>query len=563
MLPRAEIRVFARCRANLLGFLVFAINWSRIVMATLKVIDRPYPAGKTLVAESAHAQGGNGASACGEADDATIRRLAALPPLEYARRRKMEAEKLNCLVSMLDRLVLAERRLAKASCDALQGKRVTLVDVEPWPDPVNGADVLDQVAERIGHYMVLPPGAADVTALWCAHTHCYKSFMHTPRLAANSAEKQSGKTTLRDVLAEFVARPLLTENTTSAVLFRLVSGQFPTLLADEYDSWLKENEELRGLLNAGHRRGAVVHRCEGDGNEVRGFAVFAPVVLCGIGALPGTLHDRAIPLRLVRATKDEIKACARFDSRHVEVEQELNRKLARFIADNRAKIEKFEPILPDSMYNRVADNWRPLFAIAQIAGGDWPGRCVAAYGKLISDEFEDVETLRVALLTDIQQIFAGTWPPLDEGEEPSPKDRIFSKDLCEKLADMKERPWPEVCKGKPITERWLARNLAAFGIRPKLLRIDDAGPARGYEAADFADTFVRYVGDPSFQVLHRYNTRENEQNSSVTKEEACNGSKSDPYRGECNGVTVQKGGTTGNGDKQAEPVIDKLGVARL
>jgi putative DNA primase/helicase len=217
------------------------------------------------------------------------------------------------------------------------------------------------------------------------------------------------------------------------------------------------------------------------------------------------------------------------------------------------------------MFNRVADNWRPIFAIAEVAGGDWPSRCVAAYRKLISGEFEDVETSRVALLTDVQKIFAGTWPSLDEGEKPSPIERIFSKNLCERLADMKERPWPEVCKGKPITERWLARNLAAFGIRPKLLRIGDDGPARGYEAADFADTFVRYVENSPFEPLHRYNTRENEQNSSVTNEETCNGSKNHPYRGECNTVTDKKGGG-GEMDESGPldgPVIDEFGVARL
>jgi hypothetical protein len=496
------------------------------------------------------------------ADDETLSRLAAMPPLEYKRIREAEAERLGCRVSVLDSLVEAKRP-SKPRNDTLQGQAVTLVDMEPWPEPVNGADVLAAVAERIGHYVVMPPGGADITALWCAHTHCYKSFMHTPRLTASSAEKQSGKTTLRDVCAEFVARPILTENTTCAVLFRLVSGQFPTLLADEYDSWIKDNEELRGILNAGHRRGAVVHRCEGEDNEVRGFAVFAPVMLCGIGALPGTLHDRSIVIRLTRAKRGEIQS--RFDSRHVEVEIELRRKLARWIADHRVRIEACEPVLPETMFNRVADNWRPIFAIAEIAGGDWPARCVAAYRKLTNGEFEDVETLRVALLTDVQQIFAGTWPSLEEGEEPSPIERIFSKNLCEKLADMKERPWPEVCKGKPITERWLARNLTAFGIRPKLLRIGDDGPARGYEAADFADTFVRYVENSPFEPLHRYNKRENEPDSSVTNNETCNGSKSDPYRGECNAVTDKKGGG-GEMDESAPldgPLIDELGVVRL
>jgi hypothetical protein len=477
-----------------------------------------------------------------QSDDETIKRLAAMSVLEYERVRKDEAEKLGCRESVLDRLVNAERLLANPANEALQGAAVTLPDVAPWPEPVNGAMVLEQIAERIKHYVVTPPGAAEAIALWCAHTHCHKSFPHSPRLNASSAEKQSGKTTLRDVSAEFVARPLLTENTTSAVLFRLVHAQSPTLLADEYDSWIKDNEELRGLLNAGHRRGAVVHRCEGEGFEVRGFVVFAPVMLCGIGALPGTLHDRSIVIRLIRAKRGEIPA--RFDSRHVEVENELCRKLARWILDNRAHIEAIEPVLPETMFNRVADNWRPLFAIAQIAGGDWPGRCVAAYGKLQGREFEDVETLRVALLTDIQQIFVGTWPPLDEGKEPLGVDRIFSKDLCEKLAEMKERFWPEVCKGKAINERWLARNLAAFGIRPKMMRIGDDA-ARGYEIDDLKDAFDRYVM-PSiadlggFQAQHRNNRRENVENhpQQTTNDVA---DKKSGFTRECSGAADKKG----------------------
>jgi putative DNA primase/helicase len=454
-------------------------------------------------------------------DEEIIARLAAMPLLEYERCREAEAEKLGCRVAKLDQLIDTQRLLANAAHDALQGAAVDLADVEPWTEVVNGVAVLDEIAERTAAYVVMPPGAADVTALWIAHTHCYKVFTHTPRLNASSAERNSGKTTLRDVCAEFVARPLLTENTTCAVLFRLVHAQAPTLFADEYDAWLKDNEELRGLLNAGHRRGAIVHRCEGDGFAVRGFSVFAPVMLCGIGALPGTLHDRSIVIRLPRAKRGEIKA--RFDPRHVEVENELCRKLARWVADNRERIAACEPRLPEGMFNRVADNWRPLFAIAEVAGGNWPQRCANAYSKLQSSEFEDAETLRVGLLTDIQQIFAGTWPPLDEGEEPTAIDRIFSKQLCEKLVEMKERPWPEIRKGKGITERWLAYNLAAFGIRPKMMRIGDDS-ARGYMLTEFKDAFERYVMPskpeiPPFEVQHRNNASENAEKRSATKNE--------------------------------------------
>src|SRR5262249_51327136 len=145
---------------------------------------------------------------------------------------------------------------------------------------------------------------------------------------------------------------------TTAVLFRLVHAQSPTILADEYDAWLANNEELRGLLNAGHRRGAMVYRCEGDNNEVRGFSAFAPAVLCGIGTLPSTLLDRSVVIRLARATRDEIKSKSRFDPDQVKVETELCRKLARWITDHRERIETCDPQLPEEMFNRVADNWR-------------------------------------------------------------------------------------------------------------------------------------------------------------------------------------------------------------
>ena len=141
--------------------------------------------------------------------------------------------------------------------------------------------------------------------------------------------KRCGKTTLRDVLAVFVPRPLPTENLSVAVLFRVIESKKPTLLADECDAWMRDNEELRGLLNAGHRRGGQALRCEGESNEVRAFNVFAPAVLCGIGALPGTLHDRSIVIRLERAKPGELRE--RFDSRHVEQETELCRKLARLV----------------------------------------------------------------------------------------------------------------------------------------------------------------------------------------------------------------------------------------
>lgn len=307
-----------------------------------------------------------------KSEDETIRRLAEMSLLEYEKVRRDEAERLGCRESVLDKLVEAKRPKNREK-NSLQGNTVQLRDVEPWPDPVDGAEILDAVSETFRRHVVLPDGAADTCTLWCAAAHVYDVFPCSPRLNARSAEPECGKTTLRDVTGLFVPRPVLTENLTVAVLFRLVNAHKPVILADECDAWMRENEEMRGLLNAGHRRGAMVYRCEGDGNEVRGFNAYAPAMLCGIDALPGTLHDRSIVIRLERAKSDE--PYVPFDSEKTENETKLCRKLSRWCADNRQRFAAVNPKLTAGVFNRVADNWRPLFKIAEVAGGDWPKRC--------------------------------------------------------------------------------------------------------------------------------------------------------------------------------------------
>jgi putative DNA primase/helicase len=196
------------------------------------------------------------------ADDETIARLAALSPIEYDRIRIKEAEKLGVRIATLD--AVRERERAKESeGETLQGNSVDFLDVAHYEKSVNGAQVLDEVAGTFSRYLVLPAGAADALALWVTQTHCFEAFEHVARLNCCSPDKQCGKTTTLDVTERFVARPLRAENITTAVLFRLVEKYKPTLLLDEVDTYLTENEELRGCLNSGHKRGGKVYRCEG------------------------------------------------------------------------------------------------------------------------------------------------------------------------------------------------------------------------------------------------------------------------------------------------------------
>lgn len=362
-----------------------------------------------------------------------------------------------------------------------QGSVVELPDVEQWPNSVKGTEVLNETAATFAHYVLLPSGAADAMALWTTAAHAFEAFLHTPRLNLYSPEKGCGKTTALDVLASLTPRPLRTESITAAVLFRLVEAYKPTLLLDEVDAYLNEADELRGLLNAGHKRGAKAYRCEGESNAVRGFAAFAPAALAGIGALPGTLHDRSIVIKLVRAKPGEV--AARFDSRRTEPETELCRKLARWTADNFAKLKSCDPQLPETAFNRLADNWRPLFAVAEIAGGDWPQRAADAFAKLTSKDDLDAQGIGARLLADIAATFAA-----------ARSDKLPSAKLAEALAAIEGKPWAEWGRDrKPISPNQLAIQLRPFGISPRTIKLPDGDTAKGYQREMFNEAFARYL----------------------------------------------------------------------
>jgi putative DNA primase/helicase len=276
-----------------------------------------------------------------------------------------------------------------------------------------------------------------------------------------------------------VRRPLQTENLRAAVLFRIVEQIQPTLLLDEVDTYLPGDDELRGLLNAGHKHGATVFRCEGEG-RLRAFNAFAPAALAGIGHLPATLHDRSIHIPLIKALPDE--AAAHFDKTQIEVEKVLARKLARWAKDNHAILKATRPVLPANAYNRLGDNWRPLFAIAQVIGGDWPARALASFNQLTAKPRDDAQSLGIRLLSDIRQVF------MESGAK-----RLPSKNLVATLLDMADRPWLEANTGRgAINERWLARHLSPFGINAVILRIGDQR-LRGYELNSFTDAFTRFL----------------------------------------------------------------------
>jgi putative DNA primase/helicase len=406
----------------------------------------------------------------------TIKRLAELPSLDYERCRKQEAKRLDMRAPVLDREVKAARP------KAADGNDLGLFDPEPWSEEVDGDDLLDRIVDALRTYVVMPPHVAEATALWALHCHCFENWQHTPRLGITAPEKGCGKSTLLDVLAHLVPRAIKTENLSTAAMFRMVDGFRPTLLIDEVDTFLRDNEELRGALNAGHAKGARHYRCEGDNHDIRAFTTFAPAAMAGIGRLPETLADRSILVVLHRRKPDE--RVRDFRSDRVDHLRELAEQAARWIMDHETALRHAEPDMPDGIHNRRADNWRPLLSIADVAGGEWPERARRAARALSTGE-EDADSIRVQLIWDIQRIFDET------GES-----RLPSKMIVERLHEMEGSPWPEYGrKQQPISVNQMARLLKPFAVSSGTIRWGEETP-KGYKLDSFKDVLARY---PPFQ----------------------------------------------------------------
>ena len=127
-------------------------------------------------------------------------------------------------------------------------------DVAPWPEPVNGASLLTNLASLLTSFLILPKWSAETLALWILHTYAFKLRDVSTYIGIESPEKRCGKTTLLTVLSELVHCPVISSNISSPAFFRVIEEMQPTLLIDEADTFLHGNHELRGILNSGYKK---------------------------------------------------------------------------------------------------------------------------------------------------------------------------------------------------------------------------------------------------------------------------------------------------------------------
>lgn len=366
------------------------------------------------------------------------------------------------------------------------------VDWEPRLGPF---PLLDDVHELLGRYVAFPSEHAHVAvSLWVLHCHAIDAFDSTPRLALLSPEKGSGKTRTLEVIELVVPRPKLAVNMSAAALYRLVADDPPVLLLDEADTYLgltiaKQHEDLRGLINAGHRRNATVYRAEVAGKTVRvvEFPAFAPCALAGIGDLPDTILDRAVIVAMKRRAPNEHVESFRERDARAQV-GDLPDRLAQWAEGSVDELRDRRPEMPAGISDRAADVWEPLLAIADHAGDQWAGRARRAALELNAARARRDPSLGIRLLEDCRRIFTDR-----------DADRIPTEELLASLTALDEAPWGDL-RGKPLDARGLAARLRKYDVRPGDHRFDDT-IRKGYRTEDFHDAWARYL-TPVADVAH-------------------------------------------------------------
>jgi hypothetical protein len=347
------------------------------------------------------------------------------------------------------------------------------------------ACILDDLHTFLGRFIAYPSQHAHLAhTLWIAHTHLMDKWESTPRIAFLSPEPGSGKSRALEVTSTLVPRPMQSINATAAALFRKVSDPAgpPTILYDEIDTVFgpkaKEHEDIRALINAGHRRGASAHRCAVKGKqiELEEFPAYCAVAMAGLGQLPDTILTRSIVIRMRRRAPTEQVEPYRIRLHEPEGHR-LHDQLAAWAITIKPLLN-IDSAMPPEITDRDADVWEGFLSIADAVGGDWPERSRVAAVTLVTCSKRGEGSLGVRLLTDLRVVF-------------SDRAAMATTEIIEALVNLDESPWADM-KGKPLDGHRLARLLKPYDIAPRPIRI---GPDvfRGYERSDLHDAWLRYL----------------------------------------------------------------------
>jgi hypothetical protein len=136
---------------------------------------------------------------------------------------------------------------------------LTFAEVSPNGDHADlaGHEIADAVGDYLLRFVLLPSvHVLTFLVLWVLHTHVFASAWATPYPRVTSAAPECGKSTLFDVLALVVRRAWKVVNPSTAVLYRKIEQDTPTLLLDQMDNIpLEDRRDMVAVLNGGYKQG--------------------------------------------------------------------------------------------------------------------------------------------------------------------------------------------------------------------------------------------------------------------------------------------------------------------
>jgi hypothetical protein len=352
--------------------------------------------------------------------------------------------------------------------------------IEPWAEPVDGAQLLDETNMILERFIVVKDQYFVATTLWLAFLYLYDLFYKLPILRIKSPQKGCGKSTLLDVIELLAPKPLLTVSISPPGLYRIIEKYHPTVLIDEADSYGKEDNDLRNIVCGGYERNRPAARVNKETMEVEFFDTFGCKALASIGELHETIEDRSIMVDMERkgAEVEVEELCDADQSRFVE----LRRKYQRWTNDIRQKVQDTHVTRPKFLHGRSWDKWRPLLTIAQVAGGDWFKLVMDSAREIVRD-FDSELNLKTEVLFRIRALF-----------RERKKEFLPTDDIINHLNDDKEAPWADWHKGdkKGLTPHKLSSILKPFKVKSDYPRVDGKR-IHGYWLKDFKPAFDGYL----------------------------------------------------------------------
>ena len=343
------------------------------------------------------------------------------------------------------------------------------------------SSALDKISDIVTQRVVFQSKCdVDAIALWIAGTYLMDQWSCFPKLLLVSPERECGKTTALQAIEALVLKGVLASSITASALYRYIESDAPTLLIDEADLTLKNNEELQAVINAGHTIGSafkILSVKKSDGEWVpKKMSLWCPQVIAGIGEFGDTLTSRSIHIGLRR--KGIAEQVVRIKPSYFEDQEEIRECLSKWAKNINCDHLLLDPVLPNEIGNRALDNWIPLFQIANLAGEEWKTKGLKAIEELeIKRKKQSSNQSASELLTDLRDIL-----------KPFSGPEIGSGELLRKLLQYSEGDWNSANYGKAITARWLAKQLRPYGIIST-----HRSHGNVYLMADFGDAFTRYL----------------------------------------------------------------------